>query len=301
MNRLSPFLTETVYDKTGSDRHDDDCFLVETVQYVERKEYAVWVETVGSKVIVGRSCCGKKGGNTKRRDDVTEKERLRRDRENLKRSCGRAYKRVIDCIGGAKCDRMLTLTFQENIVDIDIALIAFKKFIALAYARFGRFDYVAVPERQKRGAIHYHLAVNRYLFWEDVLKIWREAVSLVSKLTGGIDIRKKKVDQKQGESKVAALGRYIAKYVSKAFYCQEFDANSVGRKRYYSNMKIHRETVKITSRHDDVLICSLDYDGKESDYSAILSLICNLTALFVKKYSFVSKYIGFSYRYETVV
>jgi hypothetical protein len=301
MSRLENALSVNQYDEIGKTVIGDDGFLVEAVRFVDKKTHSVWVETVGVKTIVGRCAVSKGTKKRGRVDDLGEKERLKRDRDNLKRSCKRAYKRVVDCVGGARCDRMLTLTFQENIVDIDIALIAFQKFIALSYAEFGHFDYVAVPERQKRGAVHYHVALNRFFPWEAVLDLWRQAVKLVSKLTGGIDIRKKKIIQSKGESKISALARYIAKYVSKAFYCTDFDANTIGRKRYYSNMRITREIVRITSRHDDILITPVGFDGKEYDFSSVLQLICGLSALFVKKYSFLSPYCGFSYRYETEV
>ena len=162
ISNLEQILPLELYDVIGRDVIDDDCYLVDTVSYAPKKRYRVWVETVGCKKIIKRCCSISKSHSTARRV-LDEDERAERDRQNLERSCKRSYKRVLDCIEGTRCDRMLTLTFQENVVDMDIALIAFQKFIVLVYAQWGRIDYVAVPERQQRGAIHYHLAINRFL------------------------------------------------------------------------------------------------------------------------------------------
>jgi len=52
---------------------------------------------------------------------------------------------------------------------------------------------------------------------------------------------------------VSALARYIAKYVSKAFYCG--DGWGVGRKRYYSNVRVERVVMRVTDHEDSLFIC----------------------------------------------
>lgn len=54
----------------------------------------------------------------------------------------------------------LTLTFSENIKDIDIANQCFNSWLTLIRRYFPDFAYLCVPEFQKRGAVHYHLLSN---------------------------------------------------------------------------------------------------------------------------------------------
>ena len=54
----------------------------------------------------------------------------------------------------------ITLTFKENIKDITLANKKFNQFISNVRKLKKDFKYLAVPEFQKRGAVHYHLLSN---------------------------------------------------------------------------------------------------------------------------------------------
>lgn len=54
----------------------------------------------------------------------------------------------------------ITLTFAENITDIDFANKCFHKWVTSVRRVFADFAYLGVPEFQKRGAVHYHLLTN---------------------------------------------------------------------------------------------------------------------------------------------
>jgi putative uncharacterized protein (fragment) len=54
----------------------------------------------------------------------------------------------------------LTLTFSENIKDIDYANKCFNCWLTSIRQSFVDFAYLCVPEFQKRGAVHYHLLTN---------------------------------------------------------------------------------------------------------------------------------------------
>lgn len=54
----------------------------------------------------------------------------------------------------------ITLTFEENIKDIDIANKRFRYFIDKVKRVKKDFKYLCIPEFQKRGAVHYHLLTN---------------------------------------------------------------------------------------------------------------------------------------------
>lgn len=57
-------------------------------------------------------------------------------------------------------ESFITLTFKENITDRDFAYGKFKSYLKSLKRVFPELAYVCVPERQKRGAIHYHLLTN---------------------------------------------------------------------------------------------------------------------------------------------
>lgn len=54
----------------------------------------------------------------------------------------------------------LTLTFAENVMDIDFANKCFNSWLTLIRRYYPDFAYLCVPEFQKRGAVHYHLLSN---------------------------------------------------------------------------------------------------------------------------------------------
>ena len=54
----------------------------------------------------------------------------------------------------------ITLTFKENVKDIDYANRKFHNFITVIKRHYKDFMYLCVPEYQKRGAVHYHMFTN---------------------------------------------------------------------------------------------------------------------------------------------
>lgn len=54
----------------------------------------------------------------------------------------------------------ITLTFQDNITDINLANKKFHSWRTKIKSIYSNFKYVCVPEFQKRGAVHYHLLTN---------------------------------------------------------------------------------------------------------------------------------------------
>lgn len=54
----------------------------------------------------------------------------------------------------------ITLTFKDNVTDLDIANYEFRKYTQKVKRVFKDFKYIGVPEFQKRGAVHYHILTN---------------------------------------------------------------------------------------------------------------------------------------------
>lgn len=105
----------------------------------------------------------------------------------------------------------ITLTFEENIIDINYANKRLKYFIDKIRRVFKNFKYICIPEFQKRGAVHYHLLTNisiddeRFIFAQEDnkkfkhIKYWNEGFTKVDNLYK--DIKK-------------IIG-YISKYMTK--------------------------------------------------------------------------------------
>lgn len=132
-----------------------------------------------------------------------------------------------------KVDRMLTLTYAENMKDRDKAYIDFDKFLKLYKRLTGEnLEYVAVTEKQKRGAIHFHLALNKFINVNTIRKCWPHGIIQIER----------KAEYIQGGKNKRNIGRiagYMSKYLSKDI--AEQDLNS---KRYSSSRGIAKPEVK---------------------------------------------------------
>jgi hypothetical protein len=93
----------------------------------------------------------------------------------------------------------ITLTFAKNLKDIKIANKFFQSFIKKMKKIYPDFKYIAVPEFQKRGAVHYHLLcnINDYLPNKSLAKIWNH---------GFVNIKKVKNSK---------IDTYLSKYLTK--------------------------------------------------------------------------------------
>jgi len=121
----------------------------------------------------------------------------------------------------------LTLTFAAN-ADIGVGLRCFREFNLLTKKEFGNsLSYIAVPEFQKRGAIHFHV-----LLWgldEKYIKNEKHTRYLQNLWARGyVDII-----PTDGSPKLAG---YLSKYMQKAMH----DERLIGRRAYYNSRNIDR-------------------------------------------------------------
>ena len=164
--------------------------------------------------------------------------------EQLELSVQRAKTQMRHKIIMLKCDRMITATYRENMCDRDLAYEHFGKFAKLCNKEFENFEYVAVTEKQKRGAIHFHVAINKYYPVMILNRLWREAIGKREDgLTSGhIHIKKKAVHiQPNSKTKkiITQLARYMCKYMSK-----DIEGQQIGKKRYSSSRGIPKPDIK---------------------------------------------------------
>ena len=167
------------------------------------------------------------GGHRRKNKDKSEM-----SKESLDNSTKRARTTIRHKALTFMPSQLMTLTFRKNVVDIDEAWAVFKYFSRMMRQKYGeRWQYICVPERQKRGAIHFHLAVTQALNnkqWRALHVIWGRATG---KRGGNVDFSNKKHQTKGGKPirDPKKIGQYICKYISK-----EADTVGFNKKRYSS-------------------------------------------------------------------
>ena len=129
--------------------------------------------------------------------------------QNRSRSIRRSRSRLRQLILSANLDHLLTLTYRENQTDIEQASADFSRFIRKVRAELPSWAYVAVPEQQKRGAWHWHIAVQGRQDVNLLRTLWREIVG-----EGNIDVQAPKA--RNGSVRLAIV-RYLGKYLAKGF------------------------------------------------------------------------------------
>lgn len=118
--------------------------------------------------------------------------------------------------------KFLTLTFSDNIQDLDKANYEFKKFILrLNYYYKIKVKYSTVIEFQKRGAIHYHCVLYNLTQKVDV--------GVLQDIWGQGFIKINSIDN------VDNVGAYVCKYMTKTE-----DKRLVGRKMYFNSRGLNK-------------------------------------------------------------
>jgi len=150
--------------------------------------------------------------------------------------------RIVEC---NDFERFLTLTYKENQKDYKTAYTDFKVFIRRLekYLKMN-VGYLEVPERQKRGAIHFHVLLEcPYVHFSVLTELWGK---------GNIDISdlKDRKNQKRSErrSKRRAV-KYICKYVTKDLLTGDF----YHKKKYTTSENLKRPVVYYNEDAEAVL------------------------------------------------
>lgn len=178
----------------------------------------------------------KEGNNTV---DLLEQKIEPKNIIRSKLTCQRIAKANAD-----KWQTFITLTFEENISDIKQANKKFKYFVDKIRRIKKDFSYIAIPEFQKRGAVHYHILTNVNINDEKIIysqednskfkhiKYWNEGFTSVEIMEG--DIKK--------------IVGYISKYMTKdidnrLFGCRRFfySQNLLMPKDNYIDINVDKE------------------------------------------------------------
>jgi len=210
---------ETLHPLITLDRDTGNGFAISCRHYASADE----VEVVAIRLDKEDSL--KRGGGARRKNT----EKMAMDELTLRKSEARARTSLKRKVLSMSADRMLTLTFKDNVEDITVAWDRFKYFCKLMRFRYrDRFQYVAVPEYQKRGAVHFHLALSDYYHIQTVRRFWLKAVG---RFGGNVDITSpRKFGKKSWNPK--RIANYISKYLSKT------DSVDFNKRRYSTGGKI---------------------------------------------------------------
>jgi hypothetical protein len=136
-----------------------------------------------------------------------EKTDAEKDTENRERAVRRARTVVRQTIMAAQLDHLVTLTYRENQTCPKLAWEHFALFTRLLrkHRRGKPYAFIAVLERQKRGAMHVHMAVHGYQDVRLLRALWQQAIG---KLSGNIDVAHR-------NQELARMARYLCKYITK--------------------------------------------------------------------------------------
>lgn len=145
----------------------------------------------------------------------------------------RAKKNVKHCCKQIGADRMVTLTYRENMVDRETALKHWKAFCR-KLGKHKQFHYVAVIEEQERGALHFHVAVAGRQMYALLRSIWQSVLGRGpnGEQMGQVNVR----DPHRfgfGVTGAHKIASYIAKYCGKEMQCRALD-----QKRYFRSKGI---------------------------------------------------------------
>ena len=173
-------------------------------------------------------------------DDVDRIESRERSLKRAKANLRRLVNANIGRHGKEFTAKFLTLTFKENIQDIEQANYEFGKFIKrLNYYCFGtkkaNLKYTCVIEFQKRGAIHYHVIIYNMPFVKanDIAKVWGKGFIKINKIDD-----------------IDNVGAYVAEYLGQAEKGQgknTEDDRLRGQKSYFSSRGLLK-SVEITDK-----------------------------------------------------
>lgn len=141
----------------------------------------------------------------------------------------RAKKRVRQLCKAISADRMVTLTTRRLIADLDEFQKLFDQFRRLM-RKHRDFAYVAVPELQKRGAWHLHIAMHGKIARNLVIRLWL-------KVCGGKGHGFAHISNPRGAVGRAWEGHRLASYISK-YISKDMDQRELNAKRYWASRGI---------------------------------------------------------------
>ena len=188
-----------------------------------------------------------------------------------------AIRSNLNCQRIAKANRdnwesFITLTFKENITDIVYANKIFNAWVSNVRKLKKDFKYIAVPEFQKRGAVHYHILSNLGKEDTNIIIPQKGRTEKTKDLTTLFDVKYwsrgfARVDFIKGDYK--KIYSYICKYMTK-----DIDDKLFGKHRYFNSQNLNKpreEFLDLSNERDlkhfnDIINnSSIDYSSQYKD------------------------------------
>jgi len=155
--------------------------------------------------------------------------KVSRTEANIK-AARRSFHRLVrsNLVSSRPTPYLVTLTYRENVKDIDVSNKAFSNFTKRLRTKYGQDIYwISVPEFQKRGAVHYHMLLFGLPNETHITE--RKSRYIASCWTHGfVDVR-----PTDGSKKLAT---YLSKYMSKALQ----DRRLIGKRGYSASYNVLR-------------------------------------------------------------
>ena len=173
--------------------------------------------------------------------------------QNPKRAVRQSRKCVRYLVKQIEADRLLTLSTRENIQDRERFKKHMKEFFRLVRKGWGgqqgipNFAYVAVLEKQERGAYHAHIAIKGTISFNFLRTAWHKALGCPGLMRGelspgNVDVttpRKARWGTEFSRWQTDKLSAYITKYMSKTF-----DEDLAEKHRYFKSKDIEKPKEK---------------------------------------------------------
>ena len=165
--------------------------------------------------------------------------------ENKRKGLGRARANLKRDLFEIAADRMLTLTYRENITDREKALKDLQEFERRVRRCYPNWKSAGTWEKQQRGALHCHLGISGFYDVKVLRRLWRRTVG-----EGNIDIAFKPDGKGNAQTKLAC---YMSKYIGK-----DMDQREFGEHRYHRSRDIDRRCeryyVEANKDHREVML-----------------------------------------------
>ena len=198
-------------------------------------------------------------------------DRFETPESNAERVLRRAKQRLRWSVKAIGCDQMLTLTYRANETDYATTRRHLTRFLALCRKEWSTWQHVAAPERQQRGAWHWHLGVRGFVNYDKLRGFWWKAIGhRVGWSAEGKPILLDGGETPGNVQGVAAktrgrrarcwssdrLAGYLAKYLSKAVGAEGLDGKSYSVSRGLQ-WKLERYAVRAFTYAD---VCGSVFD-----------------------------------------
>jgi hypothetical protein len=186
----------------------------------------------------------------------TTEEQEERDKENRERASKRARQNVRYLVKTIFADHMLTFAYRENVIDRARVAAEWKEYVRLFRIRYPNWQYLAVLEKQERGAYHIHVAVTgkQDIRWalrcwllaigqpaEEVNAWYIHGIKLGEKSLGSVNVEppKRRWGGTAKHWQRNKLAGYLTKYIGK-----EFEDGDKGAKKYWHSRNAIKPVVE---------------------------------------------------------